>query len=303
MKGVKEAVADPIDPVCPEDDRAAVKDLIKEHGDKIQKIKEALIDHPLYEESKHDDLWILRFWLSHKKSQAAIDAAKYTLEFRKEHQLDEKDIRALAPHQVPDGKCREYLDCWEDDAMVFTHPHPQRGVICFLKIASMNQHAVVEKLTEDYWLAIFLYCSEWSFQWLDYVTRTTGRLTKSIRFLNLEGLKMGGFNRECSKRDGKVMGLMEDCYPQLLESIFACNAPTIIDALWKLAKVLLPKRVVTKFSFMKPKDRESDRKVIYRHISETDLPDFYGGKNPVAPHDWKNEATAAELKYEDEIEI
>ena len=289
MEGIEESVADPIAPVTPDDDRPVVKDLLKEHADKIAKIKTSLVDHPLYEETKHDDLWILRFWLSHKKSKAAIDAAKHTLEFRKEHNLDDKDIRSLAPHQVPSGKVREYLDCWENDAMTFTHPHPQRGVIAFLKISSMNQHAVVEKLTEDYWLAIFMYCTEWSFQWLDYVTRTTGRLTKSARFIDLSGLGVSMMNRECSRRDGAAMGLMEDCYPQLLESIFACNGPTVLDALWRIVKVLLPKRVVTKFSFMKPKEREGDRKRLYKHLSQEDLPDFYGGDNKVPPQDWKNE--------------
>ena len=73
MKGVEVALADPIDPICPEDDRPAVKDLIVEHGEKIAKIKSALIDHPLYEEDKHDDLWILRYWLSHKKSKAGAE--------------------------------------------------------------------------------------------------------------------------------------------------------------------------------------------------------------------------------------
>lgn len=235
--------------------------------------------------------------MSHKKIPAALEAAKYTLDFRKKHNLDDKDIRALAPHQVKMGKIKEYLDCWEDDAMVFTRPHPQRSVICFLKIASMDQHKVVEKLTDDYWLAIFMYCTEWSFQWLDYVTRTTGRLTKSVRFIDMEGISMSGFNRECSKRDGRAMGLMEDCYPQLLESLFACNAPTILDAIWKLAKVLLPQRVVTKFSFMRPKERVHDRERLFKHISEEDLPDFYGGKNTVNPHDWNND-TLKHLKTE-----
>jgi hypothetical protein len=294
MKGVKEAIADPMDPVCPEDDRPSVKDLIKEHADKIAKIKEALLDHPLYEESKHDDLWILRFWLSHKKSKAAIDAAKHTLAFRKEYKLDEQDIRKVAPHQVKEGMVRDYLDCWKDDAMIFTHPHPQRGVIVFLKLSSMDQHKVVEMLTEDHWLPVFMYSSEFSHQWLDYVTRTTGRFTKSVRFIDLDGFALSSVNRTCSKRDGHVMGLMEDCYPQLLETIFACNPNLVIDVIWKMLRSLIPKRVVAKFDIMHPKENLNDRQKLFRHISETDLPCFYGGKNPISPHDW-------EVKTEEEI--
>jgi CRAL/TRIO domain len=303
MNGIDVAIADPIEPVCPEDDRPSVKELIKEHGEKINKIRVGLIDHPLFDSNKHDDLWILRFFMSHKKTQPAIDAAKYTLEFRNEHKLDEVDIRPVAPHQVQSGKVREYLSCWKDDAIVFTHPHPQRGVVCFLKFASMDQHKVVEKLTEDYWLDIFMYSSEWAFQWLDYVTRTTGRLTKSVRFIDITGTTMSSLNRECSKRDGKVMGIMEDCYPQLLESIFPVNPPLIIDALWKFFRVLLPKRVVSKFDFVKPLEREGDRKKLYRHISENDLPEYYGGKNPLQPHHWATHVSPSTSATEVEEEL
>jgi CRAL/TRIO domain len=303
MKGIKDAIADPIEPVCPEDARLSVKALIQEHSDKINQIREGLVDHPYYDSNKHDDLWILRFYLSHKKVKQAIGCAKSTLNFRNEHKLDEKDIRAIAPHQVPSGNVRAYLNCWKDDAMVFTHPHPQRGVICFLKLVSMDQHKVVATLTEDHWLDIFLYCSEWSFQWLDYVTRTTGRLTKSVRFIELKGFTLSGFNRECSRRDGKVMTLMEDCYPQLLESIFAVNAPIFIDIIWNFFKLIAPKRVIDKFDIVKPLERDNDVKKFHRHISENDLPDFLGGKNPIPPHDWEtyvaSTATSSESKGKD----
>lgn len=118
MKGVEVALADPCPPVCAEDDRPAVKDLIVEYRAKIDKITEAVGEHPLYHPNKHDDLWVLRFWMSHKISKAAIDAAKYTLDFRKEHGLDEKDIRETAPHTIEEGKVYEYLKCWKEDAMV-----------------------------------------------------------------------------------------------------------------------------------------------------------------------------------------
>lgn len=285
MKDVNVSLADPIEPVCPEDDRPAVKDLIKEHGAKIEKIRESLLDHPLYDVNKHDDLWILRFWLSHKKSQAATNAAKYTLEFRKTYNLDEKDIRSIPPHQVESGTLRDFTDSVKG-ALAFTHPNPRRGVIGYMKIANMNPDMMVERFTEDHWLEAFMYNSEWSFQTLDYVTRTTGRLTKSIRFIDLSGFKMSLYNREISRRDGKVMGIMEDCYPQLLEFVYVCNPPTFLNILWKLIRVVMPKRVINKFDIVIPKDRTSRKKFI-RHISEEDLPDYYGGKNPMEPHSWK----------------
>jgi len=90
------------------------------------------------------------------------------------------------------------------------------------------------------------------FQWLDYATRTTGRFTKSLRIMNLTGLGMSIMNRRDMRRDGDIMGLMEDCYPQSLESIKACFAPTFINVLWTFAKAILPKRVVEKFDIVNP---------------------------------------------------
>jgi CRAL/TRIO domain len=293
MKGIDVAVADPIDPICVGDNRQSVKGLIKEHMDKINKIRSELIDHPLYDLTKHDDLWILRFYLSHKKIKQAVAGAKYTLEFRKEHKLDEVDIRSVSPNQVVSGKVREYLNCWNEDAMVFAHPHPKRGVICFMKLSSMDQHKVVETLSEDYWLSVFMYCSEWFFQWLDHVTRITGLLTKSVRFVDLSGYKMNGFNRECSRRDGKAMELMEDCYPQLLECIFVVNAPLFIDVVWKVFKLIIPKRVIEKFDIIKPFEKEADRKKLIKYISNADLPDYLGGKNTILPHEWETSNIAS----------
>jgi hypothetical protein len=66
LKGVEVAVADPIPPVNQYDDRPSVKELIEKHRQSIDQVQLGLKDDPLYDLSKHDDLWILRFVLSHK---------------------------------------------------------------------------------------------------------------------------------------------------------------------------------------------------------------------------------------------
>jgi len=292
MKGVEVAscnnsnIADPIDPVCEHDNRSSVKDLIQEHGDKIAKIKAGILDHPLYDERKHDDLWIVRFYLSHKKSQKATEAAVRTLEFREEHHLDENDIRQTPPHRVVDGKVAKFFTYCADGTIVPTHPHPQRGVILFVRPGTMDQHRLVKELSEDYWLPTFVYLSEWCHQWLDYVTRTTGLLTKSVRFLDTFGLTPSVVSRECMRRNGKAIGAMEDFYPQLLANAFICNPPQVVKVLFNVIKVILPKRLREKIDMMHPKDNENERKRLYRHISEQDLPEKFGGLNPTPPAEW-----------------
>ena len=107
MKGVSVAIADPIDPVTPEDVRPSVKALIDEHRVKIDKIKGEISSHALYDANKHDDLWILHFWLSHKKTKKAVAAALHTLEYRQKYNLDEQDIRHDTPHLSSEPRVAE----------------------------------------------------------------------------------------------------------------------------------------------------------------------------------------------------
>jgi hypothetical protein len=289
MTGIDIAIADPIDLTCPEDTRPAVKDLIEEHAEKIATIKAGITDHPHYDASKHDELWIVRFIMSHKKktTKAALEAARKCIDFRAEHELDATDIRSTPPHRVETGKVSEFFERCQDDTVVLTHPHRQRGVIAFVKPASMDQHRLVAELPEGHWMPTFMYITEWSHQWLDFVTRTTGRLTRSVRFVDTDGMKLSLVNRECFKRNGKAIGAMEDFYPQLLESVFICNPPVFLKGLFTIVKAIMPKRVVEKIDMINPKERENERKRLYRHISEEDLPDKYGGKNPVPAAEWK----------------
>lgn len=96
MRGAATPLVDvPSAPTHPGDDRPAVNDLIAAHRSSIDALKDALAaaDEPLYRPLKHDDLWLLRFVLSHKKStKKALKAARHALEFRKQHRLDEKDM-------------------------------------------------------------------------------------------------------------------------------------------------------------------------------------------------------------------
>lgn len=203
MKGVHTVLADPIAPVVPEDTRESVKDLIATHAEKIEKVREGLKEDPLYDPSKHDDLWILRFVMSHKKAKPSLKAAKHTLLFRQQHKLDEEDIRTKEPHKLKSGNVHDY---WQKrckgDAILIEHPNPQRSVVMFLQLGHMDPGAA-DQLSEEAWDEAFIYSSEYCHQWLDYTTRITGRLTRSIRIIDMRGVSMKHFDRKSSKRDGK----------------------------------------------------------------------------------------------------
>ena len=288
MKDVQEAVANPIAPINEHDDRQSVKALLTEHGDKIEKIREGIKDDPLFDGRKHDDLWILRFWLSHKKTKQAIAAAKSTLELRNKYNLDSKDIRGETPHKTEEPRSKEY---WEvrcrGDGIVCAVPDKQRGVICFIKFAQMNPEAA-KLLSQETWDYAFIYNSEWTFQWLDYVTRTTGRLTKSVRLVDMSGLSLGHFDRASTKRDGKIMNEMEDMYPQLLDTLYGCYPPSFMHTIWSFLRPIMPKRIIDKIDLVEPGTNKKERDRLLKHISLEDLPVYFGGKNEVPPKDWDN---------------
>jgi hypothetical protein len=285
MKGVDVAIADPIPLLNEHDERPPVKDLISENRKIIDQVKQELQSDPLYVPDKHDDLWILRFLLSHKKhTKVALKAAKTALLFRKERKLDERDIRnEPMGKRCKDDAVAEYAKYLADDATKFVVPDPKRGVIGFLRYAGIDQHALVKNVDESVWLPAYCFISEWSFQWVDFVTRTTGRLTKSVRLIDMEGFSMSSISHENLKRDGAAMGVMEDCYPQLLQGIFICDPPLWIQIPWRICRPLLPKRVVNKMDFIVPRTRKKERVRLFKHISEENLPVRFGGKNYVWP--------------------
>ena len=295
MKGIDYAIVDtPIEPVTSDDERPIVKDLIDEYRVLIDEMKLGISDDPLYDSTKHDDLWCLRFILSHCKKPTnkkgvskAIDAAKYTLQFRVKHNLDDKDIRDMPPEKIKVGPVYEYWrDRCQGDGILTAIPDKKRGVIMFIKFAQMNPNAT-KLITEETWDYAFIYSSEYVHQWLDYVTRTTGRLTKSIRFIDMKDLNfVKHFDRASSKRDGKIMNEMEDCYPQLLESIYPFNAPTWMHLIWEFMRPIMPTRILDKIDIIQPDTNKTEKRRLYKHIHKKKLPTFLGGKNETPIQEW-----------------
>ena len=83
-----------------------------------------------------------------------------------------------------------------------------------------------------------------------------------------------------------VMGEMEDCYPQLLETIFACYAPTFMHVVWSLIRPIMPRRVIDKVDIIEPHRNEKERARLLKHISMQNLPTDYGGINTKPVIEW-----------------
>jgi hypothetical protein len=139
-----------------------------------------------------------------KHEAVAAKAAKTTLAFRKEHRLDEKDIRAHPlGKNCPNEIVRQHQAYCQDGPIQLLVPDTRRGVIGFLHWAGIDQHAIVKNLDKSIWLPALGYVSEFSFQWVHV---TTGLMTKSVRLVDCRGFSMSQISYECLKHNGEHNG-------------------------------------------------------------------------------------------------
>ena len=277
----------PLAPVDELDSRPTVRDLVARHETSIERLAQdlAATEPVLYHADKHDALWLLRYVLSHKGNYtAALTSARETLRFRHEHQLDETDLRGQPFAASLRPALKKYRRHCTEDAVLPILPNMQRGVVMFLRMAGVNAEAVYENLTEEEALENHIYQAEWTFQWLDYVTRTTGRLTKSLRIVDCEGYSLSTMtNRQVQGRNAKIAALMDSHYPQLLGRLLVIHASSWIYQPWRLLRPLFPKRLVEKVDFIDPFRRPKDLLKILSFVSKDFLPARYGGLNQVWP--------------------
>jgi CRAL/TRIO domain len=287
MKDCAFSIAEtPIPPVHDWDDRPLLIDLFAQYRAIIDRVATELqATEPLYDAQKHDDLWIVRFLLSHKLNVSrAIKAAKDTLLFRQTYQLDKTDIRFDPPGpDVPNAALQRYIKYCAPDMFQIVVPDARLGVVGFLDLGGFDQHGLVQNLHPDDWLHSSIYVAEFSHQWVDYLSRTTGRLTASVRLVDASNLSLKSINREWFRQDTKAMKVTENCYPQMLKMLFVCHGPSWIQAIWRLLRPLFPRRAVEKMDFIAPKTSGKERDRLLKYISLENLPTRYGGKNDTWP--------------------
>jgi hypothetical protein len=142
----------PIEPCTKHDDRPAVKDLIIAHSVKIEKLRVCVKEDPLYDPVKHDDLWLLRFIMSHKKVDKATGAAKATMIYRDSKKLDDVDIRGDWPGRASEKEfVVKYFNCIADGGLVFSVPHKDRSMLMMVNYAKFDLHKLVKDLTMEEW--------------------------------------------------------------------------------------------------------------------------------------------------------
>lgn len=271
------------------DDRPFIKDLLSEHTSSIAAVRASLREEPdlsdLYDPSLYDDIWILRFLLSHKNDvDAATRAAVATMKFRQEYKLNDTDLRGRMKHLdgVPAEAgyglphCEKLTACATKYACFNTLPDENRGPIMYVYLDKLDMNKLNETCTQEELKLSAIYTNESYYQILDTITRRTGRLTKLLKVCDMDGLSMRKMNRGYLSKDGAASKEIDDYFPQLLGGLLVVHAPKWINIIWKFCKPLLPKRVVEKVDFL-PSNKEKIQGSLARFVSKENLLGMYGG--------------------------
>ena len=272
-----------------QDDRPFIEDLLVEHSSDIATVRAALQQtrpSALYDPSRHDDIWILRFVMSHKTDiDAASRAAIETIEFRREYKLDDVDLRGLIKHLdgvtevgygLPHNEKMEA--CSRKYVSINVLPDVNRGPIMYVFMDKIDMNKLNDIATQEDLKNSYIYGNEALYQVLDGITRKTGRLTKLIKVVDLGGVALRKMNRGYLSKDSAAAKEIDDYFPQLLGGMFILHSPKWINVIWKFARPLMPKRVVEKIDFL-PKNMEKVQGIMARFVSKENLLEQYGGEN------------------------
>mmetsp|Transcript_10030 Transcript_10030/g.11130 ORF Transcript_10030/g.11130 Transcript_10030/m.11130 type:complete len:307 (-) Transcript_10030:217-1137(-) len=282
--------------VAPHDDRPFISDLLKEYSSEIESVRNIIQDDNLYNKgdnsTRYDDIWILRFLLSHKKNvEKAAKAAIKTMHYREEMKLNELgDIRhrtgsITGPTSIQFPMVVKYQSfCKNPSDIINTLPNKDRGIVTYLNIGGVNTKKLAKEMSVEDIQEAYMYSNECTFQVLDEVTRRTGKLTKWLKILDCDGLYFTDLSMKYVQKDGAANKASDCFYPQLLGAMLIVNSPSWAQNIWKVIRPFFPVRVVEKINFFGSDINPEDKKHFLRYISEESLPEKYGGNNKEWPN-------------------
>jgi len=172
-------------------------------------------------------------------------------------------------------------DCVSYGGYYHTLPDAKRGVITFMKVEKVDMKTMGSAISGDDLLDAYIFLNESTFQILDHITRSTGRLTKQLKCIDFEGARLRQISMNFVRKDAAINKKLEDYYPQMLGMLVVVNAPTWFSNLFKTIRPLLPRRLLEKIDILPSmkKLQAKDLDKIFKFISWKNLPERYGGLN------------------------
>jgi len=284
-----------------DDGRPLIKDLLKEHATSIEKVRQKILSDEavgkaLWDPKKYDDIWILRYVLSHGgNTKHASKAALKTMKFREEFKMNEKgDLRGFIKNygveENSNDKTLQSLPSYDlfnaycgKNAVIIAHPDPGRGALVYCDFGMVDCDGIVAGMTFEEYKDSYVHLNEAIYQINDEVTRRTGKLTKLTRFIELKNFSFLKFNRKYLKMDAAMQKETEEHYPQLLQTAYIFNLPSWLSAMWTVVTAFFPKRMIEKINVCPSSASTKFFEPIRKQVSEENHLVLYGGKNTEWP--------------------
>ena len=154
--------------------RPLVTDLLLQHERQILELRSLVCSSEYYEPSRNDDLWLVRFLLSHSSKGGVASAAQSalaTLAWRHEHRMDDDTEPCGGPEglRVP-AVAKLYGDCLRDEAAISYYvPDQDRGPLLVAVPALIDFHKAAATMTEEETSLTSRLSNEWLWRKCDEV--------------------------------------------------------------------------------------------------------------------------------------
>ena len=250
--------------------------LFQKHGERVRVLLQALRGdgHAVGDSTPYDDIWALRFVLSHPEDADAARAAAETLRWRAE----KKEMLAAAAA----GESLKRFESLERLVVAQYHGETSTGTPLYIIRAGIsNTVALTNAHTHEEVVEFMMYRKELGFLLCDAMTRKTRTLTKLVTVNDLSHVSLlAGTDKRFTAVLGEASKLSETLYPQLLDRAVLINAPYIFGAIWSIIKGLMSANTRAKVAVCGSSDtRKGDiskcpfAKLINLHT----VPSFLGG--------------------------
>ena len=209
--------------------------LFHKHGERVRVLLQALRGdgHAVGDSTPYDDIWALRFVLSHPEDADAARAAAETLRWRAE----KKEMLAAAAA----GESLKRFESLERLVVAQYHGETSTGTPLYIIRAGIsNTVALTNAHTHEEMVEFMMYRKELGFLLCDAMTRKTRKLTKLVTVNDLSHVSLlAGTDKRFTAVLGAASKLSETLYPQLLDRAVLINAPYIFGAIWSIIKGLM----------------------------------------------------------------
>jgi hypothetical protein len=250
--------------------------LFEKHGERVRVLLQALSGdgHAVGEGTPYDEIWALRFVLSHPEDAEAARNAAETLRWRAEN----KDMLAAAAR----GERLKRFESIEPLVVAQYHGETSTGAPLYIIRAGIsNTMALTNTHTHEQMVEFMMYRKELGFLLCDAITRKTNKLTKLVTVNDLSHVSLlAGTDKRFTAVLGAASKLSETLYPQLLDRAVLINAPYIFGAIWSIIKGLMSAKTRAKVAVCGSSDtRKGDisKCPFAKLINLETVPSFLGG--------------------------